>query len=300
LRIVIIGASGLIGSALEHAARAAGHEVIGTFTTRPRPGLLRFDLTCDELYDLVPDLSPDDVVYLMSAQVDQVWMAHHAAEARRINVDGAIACAQAALGRDARLIYMSTEAVFGTGRAEGFDEMAFPTPMSLYARHKVEVESFLRERPSRWSIARTGSNVGWDNDSRCSVSATYRTLLGPDAKMAYDNLFTVTDVNDVAVGLLRLIEHKSFKFIHLAANPPVIRTQLANWIIAFSRFGKRMSYDAVPLSSISIKRSGGGRAWLRNALAVRELDLTFAPPEVTVRRKVSLLDRALENEPIGK
>jgi nucleoside-diphosphate-sugar epimerase len=45
LRIVIVGASGLIGSVLATAARSAGHDVVGTYTTQAPPGLLRFDLT---------------------------------------------------------------------------------------------------------------------------------------------------------------------------------------------------------------------------------------------------------------
>jgi dTDP-4-dehydrorhamnose reductase len=294
LRIIIVGASGLIGGALESAARSAGHDIVGTYSTRPRRGLVRFDLTRDRLGDLVPDLGVDDAVVLMAAQIDQAWIVDHAEEARRINVEGAFACVEAAFGRGAHVVFMSTEAVFGTGREEGFDESAPPAPLSPYARHKAEVEAFLREvgARGRWSVARTGSTVGWgDNDLHCSVSATYRTLLGPNARMAYDNMFTVTDVTDLAAGLLRVIERKFYGFIHLAANPPVIRTQLADWIRGFSRFGERMKYDAVSFSTLRLDAPRAARAWLHNERAVRELALTFADPQSTVRRKVERLDR---------
>lgn len=293
MRIVIVGASGLIGSVLATAARNAGHDVIGTYTTRARPGLLRFDLTRDRLGNLVPDLGPDDAVVLMAAQIDQAWIAGHVEEAHRINVDGAIAGAEDAFSRGAHVVFMSTEAVFGAGRAEGFDESALPAPLSVYARHKAEVETFLRQAGARgrWSVARTGSNVGWGNDLRCSVSATYRTLLGPNAKMAYDNMFTVSDVADVAAGLLRVAERQFLGFIHLAANPAVTRTQLADWIRAFSKFGSRMNYERAAFSTLRLDAPRAARAWLRNERAVRELALTFADPQSTVRRKVEFLDR---------
>ena len=298
MRIIIVGASGLIGGALATAASSAGHDVIGTYSTRSRPGLLRFDLTRDRLGDLVPDLGPDDAVVLMAAQIDQAWIAGHVEEAHRVNVDGAIACAEDAFSRGAHLVFMSTEAVFGAGREEGFDETALPAPLSVYARHKAEVETFLRAGArGRWSVARTGSTVGWgDNDLHCSVSATYRTLLGPSAKMAYDNMFTVTDVTDLVAGLLQVIERKFYGFIHLAANPPVIRTQLADWIRGFSRFGERIKYEAVPFSSLRLDAPRAARAWLRNERAVRELALTFTDPQSTVRRKVERLDRTLGYE----
>ena len=70
MRFVIIGASGLIGSAVEAAARKAGHEVVGTYATRPREGLRRFDVTKENLLDVVPDLRADDRVLLMSAAID--------------------------------------------------------------------------------------------------------------------------------------------------------------------------------------------------------------------------------------
>jgi dTDP-4-dehydrorhamnose reductase len=298
LRIVIVGSSGLIGSVLATAARSAGHDGIGTYTTRARPGLLRFDLTRDRLGGLVPDLGPKDAVVLMAAQIDQAWIADHIEEAHRINVDGPIACAEDAFGRGAHVVFMSTEAVFGAGREEGFDEPALPAPLSVYAQHKVEVETFLRQVGARcrWSVARTGSNVGWGNDLRCSVSATYRTLLGPNAKMAYDNMFTVSDVADVAAGLLRVMERKFCGFIHLAANPAVTRTQLADWIRAYSKFGPRMSYEPVAFSTLRLDAPRATRAWLRNGRAVRELALTFADPQSTVRRKVELLDQTLGRE----
>jgi dTDP-4-dehydrorhamnose reductase len=299
LRIVIVGASGLIGSALASAARSAGHDVVGTYTTRARPGLLRFDLTRDRLGDLVPDLGPADAVVLLAAQIDQAWIAGHVEEAYRINVDGAIACAEDAFGHGAHVVFMSTEAVFGAGREEGFDESALPAPLSVYAQHKAEVESFLRQAGARgrWSVARTGSTVGWGNgDLRCSVSATYRSLLGPNARMAYDNMFTVSDVADVAAGLLRVAERKFRGFIHLAANPVVTRTQLADWIRASSKFGPRMNDERVAFATLRLDAPRAARAWLRNERAVRELALTFADPQSTVRRKVELLDRTLGRE----
>ena len=290
MRIIIVGASGMIGSAIEAAARKAGHEVVGTYATRPREGLVRFDVTKENLLDVVPDLRAADRVLLMSAAIDQGWVQAHPGESHAVNYIGAIEVASAALARGAHLIFMSSEAVFGIlVGAHGFGEDSAPAPFGLYAeqKHKVEQRIPLREA----CVARTGHVVGWGaGDRRDAVSATYRALLEPHARMAYDNLFTITAVEDVAAGLLRVAEQRVCGIVHLAANPPVSRTQLADWIIGASRLSGEMSYKRVPVSALPMVRAP--QAWLRSDRAA-ELGLIFAEPRSVVERKVAMLDQEL-------
>ena len=291
MRVIIVGASGMIGSAVEGAARKAGHDIVGTYATRPREGLRRFDVTKENLLDVVPDLRTDDRVMLMSAAVDQGWVQANPGGSHAINYIGAVEVASAALARGAHLIFMSSEAVFGIlVGAHGFGEESAPAPFGLYAeqKHKVEQRIPLREA----CVARTGHVVGWGaGDRRDAVSATYRALLEPHARMAYDNLFTITAVEDVAVGLLRAAEQRTCGVLHLAANPPVSRTQLADWIIGSSRQSHRMSYKRVPVSALPIVRAP--QAWLRSEHAAG-LGLTFAEPRSVVERKVAMLDEQQE------
>ena len=66
MRIIIIGASGLIGSHLFSLAKEEGHDVIGTYYSRPKKGLLRYEMRTESLRSIVPDLGKDDLVYLLS------------------------------------------------------------------------------------------------------------------------------------------------------------------------------------------------------------------------------------------
>jgi dTDP-4-dehydrorhamnose reductase len=287
MRLVIVGASGLIGSAVEAAARKAGHEVVGTCATRPREGLLRFDATKENLLDVVPDLGAGDCVMLMSALIDQGWVQAYPGESHAVNYIGAIEVASAALARGAYLVFMSTEAVFAGGASkDGFDEAATPEPLSLYALQKVKVEQRLPLREA--CIVRTGSVVGCGaGDRRDVVSNTYAALLKPVARMAHDNVLTVTDVDDLAAGLLRVAARRAVGIMHLAGGA-VARTQLADWIVGASRHGKRMGYKRVALSALpDVKATQAGLISSRAA----ELGLTFAEPRSVVERKVAILDQ---------
>lgn len=286
-RIIIIGASGLIGTALEAAALAAGHEVIGTYSTHHRPGLVHFNLECDHLHQLAPNLNFSDTVVLLSAIIDQSEVERRPEESRQINVTGAVNCAYATFAHRAHFVFTSSEAVFGEGQFFGYSEDGKPQPISLYARQKVEVEKRALGKDMARTIVRTGSVIGSDNE--CVVSTTYRRLLGPDAKMAQDNLFTITDVEDVAAGLLKVCEDHVVGTLHLTSNPPTARTELADLIIASSRFGGEMKYETFP----GAPANGQRWAWMKNDRAVG-MGFKFADPHSVIRRKVALLDERRE------
>ena len=183
---------------------------------------------------------------------------------------------------------MSTEAVFGEGRDSGFGEDDEPAPNSRYGAQKTLVERRIMQCMDSACVVRTGSVVG-ERSTRDAVSNTYKAMLQPGARMAPDNLFTLTDVRDVANGLLWLCENRVTGAVHIAANPPLTRVELAERIIKCSEHGSTMAYEAAPFSSI--RRSGQRAAWLRNGRATA-LGMKFADSRLVIDRKVKFLDES--------
>ena len=159
-----------------------------------------------------------------------------------------------------------------------------------YKRVPVSALPMVRA-PQAWLRSERAAGLGLTFAEPRSVVERKLALLEPHARMAYDNLFTITAVEDVAVGLLRAAEQRTCGVLHLAANPPVSRTQLADWIIGSSRQSHRMSYKRVPVSALPIVRAP--QAWLRSEHAAG-LGLTFAEPRSVVERKVAMLDEQQE------
>jgi dTDP-4-dehydrorhamnose reductase len=268
-RIIIIGASGMIGTELVKQAQDAGCYVIGTYATRPIEGFRQFDVTKQGLLDAVPDLGPDDSVVMLSAILDQTWVEQNQEEAFRVNAVGPMLCAAVAAKRQAHFIFMSTEAVLWKR-------------LTVYGVQKAMVEDYLRAHThtDRSCIARTGSVTGWrEQDRSCTISKTYDALLAPGAKMAPDNFFTLTDVFDVARGLLQVSQRHFTGLVHLAAGPKKSRTELADLIIAESKFGSQMAYE---------ETSRPQQFWLSSDF--RALGMRFTAPIDVVRRKVAQLD----------
>ncbi|MFC1767469.1 sugar nucleotide-binding protein [Candidatus Margulisiibacteriota bacterium] len=290
MRIIIIGASGLIGSSLYSIAKADGIKVVGTYTSKEKEGLIKFNMLTDSIKSVIKDLGPKDVVFLLSAYSNPSWIFEHQKEAHELNVNATRRVVDNVLGSGARLIFMSSVEVFD-GKAGNYDEMSLPKPLNLYGKMKYEIEKYLPQVNGNSCIVRTGWNVGWTMESRCVIMLTYKTLIGSNAKMAKDNMFSIIDVKDTAEGLFRLAKNPNIKKMHLASAPPVIRTELADSIIKYSKYGDSMKYKTVSWSDIKYTEPRARLNQLDNSLSISLLGMNYRSPDEIIRQKVELLDK---------
>jgi len=142
LRILITGASGLLGAYLARAttSRRLDASLVGlTLVPEDDPRWLRCDLT-----------DPDSVTRLWERVAPQLVV--HAAALTNVDLcerDPALAdavnrrttelLARHAVTSGARLVYVSTDSVFD-GRRGGYAETDEPAPLNVYARTKLEAE----------------------------------------------------------------------------------------------------------------------------------------------------------------
>ncbi|MEU6238157.1 sugar nucleotide-binding protein, partial [Kitasatospora sp. NPDC047058] len=140
LRILLLGASGFVGGGL-WAHLAHRHEVVGTFATRPVPGLVHQDL-CDERglaslaadgFDLVVHAA--GLVPLEAAEADPE-LAH------RLNVRPVEVLLDAVRGSAAKLVLLSSDNVFD-GTRPTYTEEDRRSPVNVYGRTKAAAEDLL-------------------------------------------------------------------------------------------------------------------------------------------------------------
>lgn len=293
MRIIIIGASGLIGFHLYSLVRNKGREVIGTYNRVKKNGLIHYDMLSEPLQSLVPDLGHGDVVYLLAAYNNPSWIFENQAISRELNVFATKRIIDEAFNAGARLIFMSSVEVFD-GKHGNYNEHSFPNPLNLYGKMKFEIEKYLSEIKGDSCIVRSSWNVGWELRHRCVINLTYETLLSPGAKMAKDNTFSIADVRDTAEGLLRIAGHNELRICHLASSPYIVRTQLASLVKSLSRFRDSMNYKVTNFSNIPYSEPRAKHNSLDVSLASSVLGMKFRPPEEIIREKVELLDRHMD------
>lgn len=156
-RLLVVGASGLVGSEVLRAACA--WSTIGV--ARKVSGLASesMDLLDLAAIERVVDGCSPDAVVIASAWPWVDGCEQDPARSERENVQTVKNLLQV-LGPTPRVVFFSTEHVFD-GHALEYDEAASTNPLSVYAKHKRQVEELLLER-GKSLIARTSYVFGWE------------------------------------------------------------------------------------------------------------------------------------------
>ena len=128
---------------------------------------------------------------------------------------------------------MSSVEIFD-GSSEFNLENTKPNPLNYYGETKLLIEKYLQEKCKNYHILRTGWNVGINLKSRCVITLTYKTLLNNGAKMAIDNTFTITHVDDLTNIISKILFSNDKDILHLCSPEIISRNKLAELVIQMS------------------------------------------------------------------
>lgn len=207
-RLLIVGASGLVGSRL--AALAEGrYQVHRTFLSHPlaEPGSTRLDATDREaVFRLVDRVRPALVVDTHALNNVDYCETHHE-EAWRSNVDGSRNVAEASKKVGATYTFLSTDYVFDGAKAT-YTEEDEPRPLNHFARTKVAVEQSLAAMDFGYVVARTSVVYGMGGANKTPFA---RWLIGKlrrrePVRIVHDQKNNPTFADNLAQQLLALHE----------------------------------------------------------------------------------------------
>jgi dTDP-4-dehydrorhamnose reductase len=195
--LLVIGGTGFLGREVTRQARLAGHRVTATYhASGPAgagPDWRPLDIRHrDGVLALAGEVRPDAVVNAAYRQSD--W---------EVTADGGAHAALAAVAAGARLVHVSSDAVF-SGAAPAYDETARPDPVSPYGAAKAAAETAVRAIAPGAVIARTSLIVGDDGGSG-PERLVHALAAGTAPGVLYtDNVRCPVHVTDLARALLEL------------------------------------------------------------------------------------------------
>ncbi len=229
MRVLVTGASGLLGGRVVSLALKRGHLVFSAYNQHPAKAgfAVRLDLTnVGDVGETIRRLRPDAIIHT-AAYTNVDGCEENRDLAWRVNAEACkhIAISSADVG--AHLVYVSTDYVFD-GEGGLYREEDTPNPINYYGYTKLMGEEFVKQYAKSWCIARTSVIYGWGGSKLNFATWLIESLeQGRHVKVLVDQYVSPTLNSNLAQMLIEIAERKLCGILHTAGASRVSRYEFA-------------------------------------------------------------------------
>lgn len=221
-RLLVIGASGLLGSKLMEQTRGR-YDAMGTYNPvvdgKDLWRLEALDIgSKDEVEALFKKASPD-VVILTAAMTNVDACEKQHVVANRVNASGPALVARACKTNGTRLVHVSTDYVFDGRKDRRYTEKDMPRPISVYGSSKLAGEKAVLSSLPTAAIARTAVLYGWNPIEGKENFVTWslkKLRAGEKVTMFKDQRISPTLADDLASALLGIADSDASGIFHVS------------------------------------------------------------------------------------
>jgi dTDP-4-dehydrorhamnose reductase len=220
-RLLVTGASGMLGANLALFAQDMGYEVLGWTNSRPlvdAPFTTRAVDFCDSpgLAQAFEAAEPDALINC-AAQANVDAAEKQPEHAFRVNAEAAGELAELARSANVPMIHISTDAVFD-GITGNYIESDTPNPLNTYAKSKLAGEQAVAQANPEAAIARVVF-YGWSLTGTRSLAEFFYNNLsaGKPVNGFTDMFFSPLYVAHLAQALLEMLQKRLSGIYHVYA-----------------------------------------------------------------------------------
>jgi dTDP-4-dehydrorhamnose reductase len=224
MRVLIFGASGMLGKDLLSAFAQNENEVIGL-------GSKDADLRDEQQVLSVIHKARPDWIILSAAYADVDGCEADRAKAFAINRDGAIRVARAAAENRSGLAFISSDYVFNGEKRDPYETSDPLDPINVYGRSKAEAETALREITPDCCIIRTSwlFAVG----GKCFPETMLKLAsTQPELRVVDDQRGSPTYTPDLAKAIAELTQKRASGIVHVTNSGSCSWFEFAQAILA--------------------------------------------------------------------
>jgi len=229
LKLLITGASGLLGSRLAELAIRENHEVYSAYSQhQPAYGTpIQLDISDkNHVEKAFKKIEPEVVVHTAAlTDVDKCELEKELAW--KINVEGTNHIATASACMNSHLTYVSTDYVFD-GEKGCYREEDQANPISHYGYTKLKGEEIIKEHATKWCITRPSVLYGWLSHKQNFATWLINNLnQKKEVKILKDQYISPTLNTNLAEMLLEIAERNMTGTLHTAGATRVSRHEFA-------------------------------------------------------------------------
>jgi len=233
MKILITGGKGLLGNSLLKTADYYKHKIIWTyFKNIPKESsqnAVYLDINNQQnIEEVFINFKPEIVIHTAgNGSVD--WCEKNKEEAYKINVEGTENIVFACKKHKARIIYISSNAVFDGNNAP-YKETDLATPVNFYGHTKIICEHIVKAFIEDFVIVRPILMYGWDSEGERSNPVTWLVKALREhktVKMVDDIFVNPLYAMDCANGIWNIIELSKTGIYHFAGKDCMSRYEMA-------------------------------------------------------------------------
>lgn len=296
---LVTGASGLLGANFLFEAAKRGQPLCALSRSNEIAGLAQVrwvhaDLTGESAAISLLERYRPAVVFHLAAQTDVDWCEGNPEQTYRLNTSGTRLLAKACAKIGARMVYMSTDAVFD-GRRGLYTENDLPSPVNVYSRSKLDGEIAVRDELNDHVIVR--ANIfGWNALPKKNLSEWILGLLseGKPVPGFTNSIFAPLLANTLAAFMIELAKSDFRGIVHAASRQPLSKFRFAQKLASVFNFPKELVEPRLA-SDVSFKAQRPQNTSLAPLLIEQILRIESPSIDEEMRRFYSLRGPAYPN-----
>jgi len=299
-RILVIGSNGLLGQKVaEQLVRGSAARItLASVEDVPVRDLLsteyiRLDLTVrKDVREVVGTVNPDVIINCAAmtnvdaceTERDMAW---------KINVSGVEHLVEAARGKGATIVHVSSDYVFD-GKSGPYTEDDRPEPLSYYGKSKLASENALRTSGLPHFIARTMVLYGIAPGVKANFALWLIKSLnaGQTVRIVDDQIGNPTLVDDLAFGLLRAVELGKSGVYNIAGRDIVTRFEFAVRLAKFFGLDPKLIH---PIKTAQLRQPAARP--LRSGLITLKAEVDLGLKPSTIEEGLAILKSQLAHVP---
>lgn len=230
MRVLITGASGLLGGKLARMASNSRLEVFGTYRSQPVTikNPVHLDVTEKSAVLAICSKIHPDVIINAAALTDVDLCEREKDLALVVNAEAVGYLAEVSRVIGAHLVQLSTDYIFD-GEKGMYTEGDEPNPINHYGYSKLLGEKKVLSMAESWCIARSSVIFGWGREQRPNFATWVLKSLRVGQKLSVitDQYASPTLNNNLVAMLLEIAERKLQGIYHVAGRDRINRFEMA-------------------------------------------------------------------------
>lgn len=212
MRVLVTGASGMLGLQLIIKLKALKHHII-PIDLKGLSDVINIDICdTDAIFNIFEQTKPDFVIHT-AAQTDVDKCTKEPEKAFKINALGTWNLAAAAAKANIPIIYISTDYVFDGYSKEPYTEYDTPNPINVYGKSKLAGEHHIKSLSKKYFIVRT-SWIFSPYGKNFPLTILDAALKHKELRVVSDQTGSPTYASDIADFLMSLLDNKMYGTYH--------------------------------------------------------------------------------------